>query len=241
MSEAMTAVTFPPLLRGIEAPRGADPFAKAVSLAAMGCDAGALVWEASPAGLRAALVFAPEVSLAKSMAMVFAAGSGLADALGALGPPELAVQYRWPGELRVNGARCGRLRADAGPLEDGVPQWLVVGVEIAFALDGAQQPGAAPDATALMEEGCGEITPHGLLESWARHALVWINRWEEEGMRPLHRDWTGRLTGVGGPVSAFGRAGVFMGMDEDGGMLLRRADGGVETIPLAVILEGKAA
>lgn len=241
MVGSLTDVTFPPLLTGVAAPKGMDPFAKAVSMAAMGCDAGTLVWEASPAGLRAALVFAPEAPLTRSLAMVFAVGSGLADALGALGPPELAVQYRWPGELRVNGARCGRLRAAAAACgADETPDWLVVGVEIAFALGGATPPGATPDATALMEEGCGEITPEGLLESWARHSLVWVHRWEEEGMRPLHRDWTGRLVGVGGPVAAFGRDGVFVGMDEDGGMLLRRDDGRVETIPLATILEGAA-
>ena len=48
-----------------------------------------------------------------------------------------------------------------------------------------------PDRTALFVEGCADVDPARLVESWARHTLAWIARWEDEGPRPLHAEWRG--------------------------------------------------
>ena len=168
-----------------------------------------------------------------------ACGLGLRDALGALGPPEMAVRLDWGGGLRIEGARCGRIRAASSAARpEAVPDWLVIGVEVPWRLDLAD-PGLAPDRTALMEEGCGELTPVRLLESWSRHMLGWIHRWEEEGAAPLHAEWSGLLTGLGGPVTpAEGApvAGAFLGLDERFGMILRTGQG-TRAVPLASRLE----
>lgn len=233
----MSDLSFPPLLRGEVAP--ADPFAKAVSAATLGCDPGLIVHNGGGETLSAALVLAPEAPLEDAMGMVFAAMLGLSDALGALAPPEVAVHMVWPGGLRVNGARCGGFRAAASTDEpDAEPDWLVVGFDLPITADG--EPGADPDVTALHEEGCAEIDPLRLLESWSRHTLVWINTWLEDGMGKLHADWRGRAHGIGEPVTlALGGAahdGVFVGIDERGGMLLRDAET-TRLIPLTAMLE----
>lgn len=241
----MKGPLFPPLLTGVEAPVGADPFGEAVAMAHAGCEAGAFHWSVEGAMARAALVLAPEVPLSRATVMTMALGSGLADALGALGPAETAVQFRWPGEVLVNGAACGRLRADAAPRgTTGIPDWLVVGFDLFFARSGIGAPGDRPDLTSLSEEGCGDLAPGDLLESVARHTLVRINAWEEEGPRALHADWSGRLVGIGEAADAAGRRGVFLGLDEEGAMLMRcdGAEAQVAAIPLAILFdaEGRA-
>ena len=172
------------------------------------------------------------------MAMVFAAALGISDALGALGPPETAVHFLWPATILLNAAEAGRIRAAAASGED--PDWLVVGLELALAAPQGQEPGRDPSRTTLAEEGCGEIAAVALLESWSRHTLVWINRWLEDGMAPLHADWRARARGIGEeivePFAPEPGRGVFMGIDETGNMLLRQ-DSTTRLVPLSGLLE----
>ena len=60
-----------------------------------------------------------------------------------------------------------------------------------------------------------------LLESWARHCLVWINTWEGEGVQSLHREWRSLAYNMGNDISYKGVQGNFIGADEDFGLLLR--------------------
>lgn len=227
--------TFPPLLKGEEAPR--QPFAKAIALASLGTDAGRIVWTRNAAALDAAVVLAPEEPLEQALPVVFAVALGLGDALGALAPPEVAVHYVWPGGFKVNGADCGRMRAAASTADpQAVPDWLVVGVEMPFLPPPDSEPGERPDQTALLLEGCADVTPLRLLESWSRHMLVWINRWMDDGLEPLHAAWRGRAWGIGEPLPD---GGVFMGLDERGGQLVKTG-GTTELRPLTLLLETAA-
>lgn len=234
-------LSFPPLFRGELAPVGMDPLAQAVSTAALGCDAGLIVHNAGGPTLSAALVLAPEVALEDAMAMVFAASLGLSDALGALAPPEVGMHFDWPGGILVNGAHCGTVRAAASAGDRGaVPLWLVVGFDLAVTLPEATEPGADPTVTALHEEGCMDVDPFELLESWSRHTLVWINAWLDEGMRRLHAAWRGKAATLGKEVAVeIGGArheGLFVGLDERGGMLLRQGEQ-TRVIPLSAMLD----
>lgn len=235
IAEAPEAPSLPPLLRG--RPAG-DPFAAACAEAARGCDPGAVFYDAAD-GLAAALVLAPEVPLEEAVAMWPACGVGLQNALGALGPSEMAVQLEWDGGVLLNGARCGRTRAAAPTREpSAVPSWLVVGVEVPWRL--GAEPGLVPDRTALSEEGCADLAPLRLLESWSRHTLVWIQRWLDEGAGPLHAEWRGLVPAIGREVSVAGEGGplrgTVLGADERFGLILRGA-GGTRVVPLSTRLE----
>lgn len=237
-------LSFPPLMRGEAAPFGVAPFARAVAAASLDTDPGLIVHNAGGDVLSAALVLGPEAPLEGAMAMVFAAGLGFGDALGALAPPEVGVHLEWPNRLRVNGARAGRLRAAASTRDPAVtPDWLVVGLDVDLSLPEGVEPGADPETTALSEEGCVDLEPFHLLESWSRHTLVWINRWLDDGIAPLHADFRARAHGVGEPVTleigGETLSGLFVGLDEQGGMLLRTVKTGEETrlVPLSAMLE----
>ena len=234
--------SFPPLFTGREVEGGTDPFAKACAEAALGCDAGTIVYNIALARLAAAMVFAPEVPLEDAMAMLPACGVGFQNALGALAPPEVAVHLTWQGGILVNGAACGGLRVAAATADaDAVPGWLAVGLAVTMIPDDPDAPGADPGRTSLYEEGCVEVAPARLLEAWARHTLVWINRWSEEGARPLHAEWRGLAHGMGEEIALDrgGRQmhGIFVGVDERFGLLLRRGDD-TSLVPLSDLLEG---
>lgn len=223
--------TFPPLLRGEEAP---DPFARALERARAGADPGLVTWECRPEALRAAVVLAPEDPLGRAAGVILAAPLALGDALAALAPPEVAVHYDWPGGIRVNGGRCGGCRAAAATADpDALPDWLVLGIELVFLPPCEMEGGERPDETWLYAEGCGEITPKALLDSWSRHLLLWINRFVDDGLGPLHAAWCARAWGIG---QALPEGGTFLGLDEHGGMLVKCPEGTVLR-PLTEVLE----
>lgn len=229
----MSQPVFPPLLTGHPVQGGEDPFERAQAMAALGCDAGAVVYNIQADYLRVAIVFAPEVPLRDAMAMLPLCAVGFQNALGALAPPEVAVHLEWDGVICVNGAKCGVFRVSAsGENAEEEPDWLIVGWELAL-MQTSTAPGETPDVTALYDEGCAEVSATQLVESWSRHMLTWLNRWQEDGNAPLHAEWMGLLRGVGEPRVD---GGVFLGADERFGMLIRD---GVNTRlrPLTELLE----
>ncbi len=233
----MTTPVFPPLMSGFAVDGSEDPFDAACQKAIMGCDAGLVVHRIAADRLGVALVFAPEVPLAKAVIMLPICGIGLQNALGALAPPEVAVHLSWDGDVRVNGARCGRFRMAASSEDPtDVPDWLVVGFEMPLMFSGSA-PGETPEDTVLYEEGCADVEPVALVESWARHTLNWIARWEGEGTAPVHAEWRGLAHGIGEETEQGDQAGTFLGIDEDFGMLLRGGDT-TRLIPLTDVVEG---
>ncbi|TLP59393.1 DUF4444 domain-containing protein [Parasedimentitalea maritima] len=232
----MSDVSFPPLLHGHQVSGVEDPFDTACKKAIIGCDAGLVTFNLAPDILRAAMVFAPEVPLRKAMAMMPTCGVGFQNALGALAPPEVAVHLEWQGAIRINGARCGRLQAAASCSDPEVtPDWLVIGLELPL-WPASEDTGNSPDETALYAEGCADVEAPALLESWARHSLHWITRWEDDNGKALHAEWRSLAHGMGEDTVQNALSGSFLGIDEDFGMLLRAEDT-THMIPLTSLLE----
>lgn len=233
----MNTPSFPPLFSGLAVESQVDPFDKACAEAARGCDAGLVVHDLGANTLRAALVFAPDVQLADAIAILPLCGVGFQNALGALGPPEVAVHLEWSGGLRINGATCGTLRVAASSADPTAePDWMVIGLELPL-WPANDAPGDTPDQTALYSEGCADVNAMELLESWVKHTLVGINTWTEDGVKSLHKDWRGLSYGIGEDISIDKFSGTFLGVDEQFGMLIR-AGKTTHLVPLTYLLEG---
>ncbi|WP_227268583.1 biotin/lipoate--protein ligase family protein [Roseobacter weihaiensis] len=230
----MSHLSLPPLFHG-QPTDGADPFAAACRQARAGCDAGLMTYDLRPDILRAAVVFAPDVPLREAAIMLPLCGIGFQNALGALAPPEVSVHLDWAGPLRINGAVAGRLCMAAAPRDPAqTPDWLVVSLTLAL-WPAAEETGLTPDVTALFSEGCADVQAPDLLEAWVRHTLVWINRWSDEGPRPIHSEWSGLAHGLKETTEVAGRKGTFTGIDENLGMILQ-SDSGTTIIPLTDLL-----
>ena len=239
--EMTPELTFPPLFQGEALTGAADPFAKACTQALLGCDAGTVIYNITPDALKAAIIFAPEGPMDEALPVLIACEVGFQNALGALAPPEVSVHFRWDGEILVNNARCGRMRMAAAEVaKDADLDWVVIGLELPLLPPDPETPGLTPDQTCLFEEGCADLDPGLLLEAWTRHTLVWINRWSDDGLRPLSTEWRGLVDKMGEPVeitlAGQSYSGTFMGIDESFGMLLRQGDD-TQLLPLSLLLE----
>lgn len=226
---------FPPLLSGEPVTPGTDPFDKAISQAIAGVDSGTIFYSDAAGSLKAALVLAPESTLEVAIQAVYVAQIGLAESLGALAPPETPIHFVWPNRIKVNAALCGTLRYASDTQDpDSHPNWLVIGIDIPF-IPASDEPGLNPEQTCLHAEGCGEVQPMELLESWSKHTLLWLTYFLDDGFERVHNEWRPRCDTLGQEIET-PQSGVFVGLDEAGRMLLRR-DGMTQTLSLIEFAE----
>jgi BirA family biotin operon repressor/biotin-[acetyl-CoA-carboxylase] ligase len=178
-------------------------------------------------------VLEPEVALERALQMGPLMMVALGDSLGSLCPPKVAVQYRWPGSLLLNGSVAGNVRLAAPRVPAGsVPAWMVVGADLDIAAPRKDRQDFS--ATSLDEEAGPGITRTDLLQSLTAHFLAHLNTWQDEGFRPVHDRWLFRAEGREAPTElVHGDAGIVgrvLGLDESAGLLVRTNNGKVRRL-----------
>ncbi len=215
----------PPIFNAFSIGAESDPFDRAVLLAKGETEAGTLIWSERTDVFQSALVLAPERSLEESLPVVLVGLLGMGDALGALIPPVISVTFGWPDRIEVNGGIVGNVRFDVAhtPNPTVVPDWLVIGFDLAHEGSWGRENNQAQHRTTLLEEGC-EIDHLDLLEALSRHLLAWINRWQSDGIQPVQQAWMSRAPEIGKHVEieidGRVRQGTFKGLNDRGGIEL---------------------
>jgi BirA family biotin operon repressor/biotin-[acetyl-CoA-carboxylase] ligase len=222
-----TPPQLPPLLRAVSVPVGQDVLAKAVALAA-GSEVGTVFYSENVDRMEIAVRLAPEVPKSQAGQMLFAMMIGLGDSIGALAPPEVAVTYQLPGYIMLNRGRAGVVRLVLDPAAgdaNDVPDWMIVSAVVRLtASENDHQnwlKNARFEQTTMEEEGGGFISRTRLVESSCRHFLVWVNRWQDDGFRPLYDSWMQRLEESTPIDFEGGEQAEWVGLDENGGALVK--------------------
>lgn len=222
----------PPLYRGLVldgAVGGAR--AQACRMAAEGAAAATLLWRPDADRLDCAVVLRPEAAAAQVLPVVLVAALALSDAIGTVAPPAVATDLVWPASVRVNGGLVGGVTVDleggVGP-QDG-PAWAVLAAEVRIAPEPDTEGGERPDVTCLAAEGFAGMDARPLAEAFARHLLVWMDRWEDHGLAPIARHWLHRATARNrDTVLMLGAeliAGTIESLDDAGSLHLETAAG----------------
>lgn len=190
-------LSLPPIYRAVVLAEG-DPSGpeRARDLAAAGAETATFVWRPDPDRLDCAVVLRPEETGAEMLPVVLVAALALSDAIGAVGPPAIASDFAWPGSVRVNGGLVGGIAVDLAPGAGlaQVPDWAVVAADVSIAGEAGIEGGERPDVTSLEAEGFAGVDALGLAETFARYLLVWMDRWQEQGLAPICRHWLHRAT-----------------------------------------------
>jgi len=163
-----------------------------------------------------AVILEPDEPLASARRAFYAGMVALGDALAALAPPEKPITIDWPDALRVDNGLVGggRLGWPADMEERARPDWLVFAATVRTAFMAGEEPGRHPLATALEEEGFGDVGSERVIESFARHLMVAIDRWQESGFDFIARQYISNLKPERGAQAK---------IDENGDLLVWRA------------------
>lgn len=238
MTDTDVDISLPPLFEGRVALSGSAFGAALEAVEAGEAETGDYFHVPSDHALDVAIILAPEVGRSRCQEMLILAAVAFGDAVGAIAPPEVSIQYRWPDIILANRAHVGRVKMamGEGTSDETPPDWLVIGLEVAVRPDeSGPEPGMYVDRTTLFNEGCVDETVTDWKEAFARHLLVWIHDWQDRGFGPVHDMWWGRCDPRFERVSfrmADGTEaeGEIKGMDEHGCLLVKKPDGGMHLL-----------
>ena len=221
------ALDLPPPYRLVSLREVGDASAHASAIAAQQ-GAGTLVHVGRFDLVEFAVVLEPEEPLRTARRAVYAGLCALGDALAVHAPPEKAITFDWPEAIRVDGGLLGggRLAWPSGADEHEPPAWLVFGAMIRTVALGDNEAGLRPLSAALEDEGFDDLGSGRLVESFARHLMVAIDAWQEQGFGEVAKNYLARLAS---------EPGVRRDIDETGDLMVRRA-GKVERRPLVPAL-----
>lgn len=252
MSKTLPAPQFPPLLKGhvFENKTGLNDYVKA-KITEGSFSAGDLIWSTATKRAECAIVLEPDIPRSQTLAMVPLAMVAVADSLGAIAPPNLAITFGWPNKIFANGALVGEIKMEfpahlnstQKSQTSSPPDFAILSMNIEIESEQSssikqQEPGDNLTNTVLHEEGCGEIDRTKIIESWSRHFLTWLDSWEQEGFKAVQENWMFRakkrnqLLSIKTNKSNY--QGKMSGLDENGGLLLEN-EAGTHVVPLAEI------
>ncbi len=158
--------------------------------------AGTLVWVGRFDLIEFALVLEPDEPLAAARRTIYAGMIALADALAVHAPPETAITFEWPDAVFVQGGLVGggQLAWPKNAAENERPEWLVFGAILRTVIMGVNEPGLRPESVALEDEGFEELGPGQVVETFARHLMVTLDAWQQEGFDRVARNYLPRLS-----------------------------------------------
>ena len=176
------------------------------------------------------IVFRPELAAHQVQRLTMSCGLAVAGAIEL--QTSLSAGLKWPNDVVIGGAKAGGILTEI-ELEGAQVEFAVVGIGLNVNLDPALLPADLPmPATSLCHELGTDV---------ARLPLLWtlLQKIEERysvlkaGQSP-HVEWAGRLVTLGKAVtvSATGSVlnGTAEGVDADGALLVRLADGRLEKV-----------
>lgn len=155
-----------------------------------------------------------------TMASALAAGRAIEETTG------LAVHFKWPNDILLEGKKAGGILIEAGISGETV-DYAVVGMGLNVNLDAAQIPETAETATSVSMELGQRTSRLKLLQSFLRF-MEKEYQLLQEGVSP-HSRWAARLPQLGQRVEVatpWGReSGQAQSVDADGALILLRDDG----------------
>jgi biotin-(acetyl-CoA carboxylase) ligase len=176
-----------------------DAFAYACARAAQ-LGAGALVFVGRFDVAEFAVVLEPDEPLVSARRAFYACMVALGDALAAAAAPEKPIVIGWPDAVYVDRGLIGggRLGWPDHADERAAPDWLVFGAAIRTAFRNSEESGLHPRSTALADENFDDVSSERLVEGFARHLMVAVDRWQEDGFAPIATEYISKLSAESG-------------------------------------------
>ncbi len=199
-------------------------------------------WVSETGNLAATLLTRTTKAPAEAAQITFVAALAASDLLCTFVPAPL-ITIKWPNDVMIEADKAVGILVESGAHEAG-GLWLAVGigVNLAHAPSGTERP-----ATAIGGHLKGDVraapTVDEAAEVLAHHFAIWMDRWETLGFAPVLDAWVARSRGLDQPcVARLGHetiSGVADGVEADGALRLKLADGSVRLISAGDVFFGE--
>jgi BirA family biotin operon repressor/biotin-[acetyl-CoA-carboxylase] ligase len=195
-------------------------------------------WTSPPGNLYMSLILRPDCAVAEAAQIGWLAAIAVGEALASLIGPAAEIRHKWPNDVLVGGRKIAGILLESASGEGANVDWVVagIGVNVAHYPEGARHP-----ATDLGAEGAS-ASVEDTLAALGRAFEPWYHRWRREGFAPVRAAWLGRAWRFGQPIEARLEhetlAGVFEGVSDTGGLVLRLTSGETRTISYGEVFAG---
>jgi BirA family biotin operon repressor/biotin-[acetyl-CoA-carboxylase] ligase len=182
-------------------------------------------WIAPPySSILMSLLLRPALAPPQLARVTMAAALGVCDAIGSETGLEAAI--KWPNDIVIDGKKCAGILAEGESAGDQV-DYVIVGLGLNVNFRSGSVEGIPEDATTLADELQRPVPRAGLV----RAILTAVEHYylRLQAGTSLRADWAQRMVTLGRMVHArtpWGEeSGTAEAVEEDGALLLRRADG----------------
>jgi BirA family biotin operon repressor/biotin-[acetyl-CoA-carboxylase] ligase len=188
-------------------------------------------WEAPPGCcLLMSLLFRPDLAPNQVQRLTMICGLALADAIAS--ETGLVVGLKWPNDVLLDGAKVAGILTEVGLTASRV-DYVVAGIGLNVNLDRARLPADLLVPATSLSQVLGQPVPRLPLLRAFLHAVERRYLMLKGGHSP-HAEWAERLVTLGKPVTVSGGGtvldGIAQGVDADGALVVRLADGRLETV-----------
>ncbi len=186
-------------------------------------------WASPPGlGLYLSAVVRPPLPLARVPPMTLAIGVGVCDAAREAGA---GAWLKWPNDVLAGGRKLAGVLVEAQSQGDRL-EAVVVGIGVN--LGGELPPELAARATTLAAAaGRGEPDRGRFVDALLGRVEAWIDRYVAAGLPPVIEAWRARMArglAVRAELHGAPLAGEAAGLDDDGALLVRDAEGRLHRI-----------
>ena len=178
-------------------------------------------WVSGVGNLYCSILLRPECHAFKAMQLSFVASLGMADAVASVLPKGTFVNCKWPNDVLVEGRKISGILLESQNVPLGGMDWLVIGagLNVEHYPDDVEFP-----ATSLVREGCKNVTPEMMLETFCLRFLAGYVTWKNLGFQPTRKAWLRRAAWIGKEITVRLERetlkGVFKALDRDGALIL---------------------
>ncbi len=189
-------------------------------------------WVSEPGNLYATLLVVDPAPAVASPQICFVAALALHDAVldACAGLAPTRLKLKWPNDLLLDQAKVSGILVEGTTLANGKLA-AAIGIGVNCAHHPVETPYPANDFAAAGFDLSPAVLLARLGERWNARVRVWDRG---EGFAAICAAWLLRATGIGGAIEVRlpdrTLAGTFEAIDEEGALLLRKADGAREAI-----------
>jgi len=187
-------------------------------------------WVSAPGNLHASLLLFDPAPLETAPQLAFVAGLAVHDAIvERVRDLRDALALKWPNDVLHAQKKL------AGILIESEMAGSRLAVAVGIGVNCSRHPAQASFPATDIAEAGGKVSPESLLAVLSHCMMKRLDQWNRgAGFCGIRADWLDRATGLGGEITVRlpGRelAGYFEGLDDAGHLLLRGADGKLQTI-----------
>lgn len=196
-------------------------------------------WISADGNLATSLLFVAPVTPAVAATLGFVASLAVCETCRALAP-DVDLALKWPNDVLANGGKV------AGLLLESEAQGSLLAIVVGFGINLASAPDGMPFPVASLRT-LGHVVAvekafARLTDAWVALVAVWN---EGRGFEAIQKAWLAQAKGIGQAISVRTRdrveSGIFESLDQEGRLILRKADGMIRVISAGDVYFGDAA